>query len=271
MATVPQSMNCYFRSLQMKYNNPLPRLNLTSPYPTNTKAELDMRRKAQVLKHQGPQKSNQINSLTKKQKFAQVVRGFNPVQKAISTKRYTLEQLSYCDSSNNKTISSSSDVPGKPILLYMDRSIPLYNYANEYRTYSNQPRPADEALPWRFFVNEQAKSSVTTGGIHEINIGTLQILKDIPSEIAIFSINIPGVYTPADISGKVELIVRYANQEIQYIDRNFTYVVISSNIYISNIQLYTVEGYFLEFFVKIKNANTSFRFNVDHINIIQQK
>ena len=251
------SANCYFRSLRMTYTNPPPRLNLTSPYPANTKEELDMRRKAEVLKHQGPQKSTQMNTLTKNQKFAQVVRGYNPVQKALRTNRYTLEQMAYCDSSNNRTLSSSSDVPGKPVLLYMDRSIPLYNYVNEYRTYSNQPKPVGEALPWRFFANEEATSIVSDV---ETNIGVLEILKDIPSDVSAFTINIPG--TNLSSNDVILLKVKFANQEIADINQpsmkpTFTYVITPYNIYISNIQLYTIDGYFYEFFVELVRSSQS--------------
>lgn len=256
-----RDMNCYFRSLRMTYNNPLPRLNPTSPYPANTKEELDMRRKAEVLKHQGPQKSTQMNTLTKKQKFAQVIRGYNPEQKAMSSNGFTLEQLNFCDSKSNQTLSSSSDVPGKPIFLYMDKSIPLYKYANEYRTYSDLPRPISENLPWRFFANDQA-TFIEEGT--EINIGTLEILKDVTSDVTTFSINIPGV----GISGNEELIIRYANQEISYIN-NFTYVFAldNTNIHISNINLYTVNGYFYDFFLKKRIGSA--QISGDYITLTQ--
>ena len=235
----------------MKTRHPpptLPRLNLTSPYDTAnngsrnyTKDELDMRRKAEVLKHQGPQKSTQMNTLTKKQKFAQIVRGYNPAQKALKSKRYTPEQISFCNSSNNRTLSSSSDVPGIPILLYMDPAIPLYNYSNEHKTYSDLPRPNGEILPWRFFANDQA----TSIGVAETNIGTLEILKDIASEVTTFSIDIPVATLPSEIL----LTIKYAGQVISYINPDFSFTYSPSNIKISNIQLYTVDGYFYEFFV----------------------
>jgi len=259
------SSTCYLRSMQMTYNNTLPRVTLISPYPKNTKEELDMRRKAEVLKHQGPQRSTQMNTLTKKQKFAQTVRGYNPLQKALKSKRYTLEQITYCDSSNNKTLSSSSDVPGIPVLLYMDRSIPLYNYANGYKMYNDMPTPG-EVLPWRFFTNEQA----TSFGATETNIGTLKILKDITSEISTFSINIPVSTTSANISGNVELIVKYANQVISYINPHFTYVTTSSNIHISNITLYTVDEYFYDFFLKIETTPSVELSTGDYITLTQE-
>lgn len=240
-----QSVNCIFRQLQIKYNNPLPRLVLTSPYAVNTKEELDMRRKAEVLKHQGPQKSTQMNTLTKKQKFAQIIRGYNPTQKAMRSNRYSLAQISYCDSSNNRTSTSSSDVPGKPMLLYMDQSIPLYNYANEYRTYSDLPRPIGEEFPWRFFANDQA----TTMGVAETNIGTLQILRLIETDRYNFSIDIP-VNTSVSV---LRLVVKYAGQEISYITPpHYTYT--SLNVRISDIILYTVDGFFYDFFVTVVNT-----------------
>jgi len=52
---------CNLRKLRMQFNVPPTRLRILSPYSNGfTKHEIDMRRKAEILKHQGPQKSTQM-------------------------------------------------------------------------------------------------------------------------------------------------------------------------------------------------------------------
>ena len=121
------------RRLRMLFNVPLPRYNPISPYKGTSfsKFDLDMRRKAEILKHTGPQKSTQVNKLTKAQQYAQLVSGNSPTQKLLDPHTGQLKQIqqSFCDSSLNFTLTSSSDVPGPIVSLYLDKNIPLYNYA----------------------------------------------------------------------------------------------------------------------------------------------
>lgn len=129
MTTTP---SCQERRNRMLYNVPMPRNETISPYINSnlTKHDLDMRRKAEILKYSGPQNSNYVKNLTKSEKFAQLVRGNSPTQKML-TKTIPL----FCDSSMNLYLTSSSDVPGPIIPLYLDNNIPLYNFAKPNKVF----------------------------------------------------------------------------------------------------------------------------------------
>jgi hypothetical protein len=113
------------------------RYNPVSPYPNYTQAQLDMRRKAEILQYN--KNSTQTGKITKSQKWARIVNG--PFQR----KTYTTFLL---DSSKNRidlkvynttsctedkylpTLSSACDVPGPITILQYNPNIPLYNYAD---------------------------------------------------------------------------------------------------------------------------------------------
>ena len=67
---------CQQRSKQLLFNNPLPRYTPISPYNGEfTKFQLDMRRKAEVLKYNNNASSTKTNNLTKAEKWSQIARG----------------------------------------------------------------------------------------------------------------------------------------------------------------------------------------------------
>ena len=57
------------------FNVAPPRAETVSPYDKNTKAQLDMRRKAEILKHSNNRQNTKTNNLTKKQHWAMLARG----------------------------------------------------------------------------------------------------------------------------------------------------------------------------------------------------
>jgi hypothetical protein len=70
------SVLCDQRKKQMLFNNPQTRYTPVSPYNSNyTKFQLDMRRKAEILKYNNTTSSTKTNNLTKAQKFAQLING----------------------------------------------------------------------------------------------------------------------------------------------------------------------------------------------------
>jgi hypothetical protein len=77
-----------------------------------TPRDLDMRRKAEILKYVKPNNGN-----VSKNKYAQL---------ATSTKKNRNKVI--CPNDNTPKPTSSSDVPGKIINLYEDPNVPLYNY-----------------------------------------------------------------------------------------------------------------------------------------------
>ena len=95
------------------------RFNISCPYVKDsngnliyTPRELDMRRKAEILKYVKPNNGN-----VRKNKFSQLVMLSNKNKNKIK-----------CPDDNRPKPTSSSDVPGKIINLYEDPNVPLYNY-----------------------------------------------------------------------------------------------------------------------------------------------
>jgi hypothetical protein len=251
---------CKQRKLRLQYNVPITRFTKVSPYSLGfTKHDLDMRRKAEVLKHSGPQKSTQANKLTKAQKFAQTVRGYSPQQKNLDpfTGKFKEADLAFCESSLNRVLTSSSDVPGPITSLYLDPSIPLYNYAPPDRTFSENVK--ENELPFRFFVNSENSSFLP--GISQ-NIGALEILDKIPNSSTVFELVVP--YTQGTIINNPVLYVTYSGSPI--LINNYTYdYTQEGTLLIKNITLYTTAGYFFEFALQFNDE--SITINTEGITI----
>jgi hypothetical protein len=80
---------------------------------TYTQEQLNMRRKAEILNYN--QQSSQTNNPTKSQKWS-----------AINNRK---SRVKVCANNPYKPTSTSScDVPGPPMLLFLDPNVPLYNY-----------------------------------------------------------------------------------------------------------------------------------------------
>jgi len=108
----------------MLFNIPPSRNELQpSPYisvagePSFTKDQLDMRRKAEILKYKGNKSSGQTNNPTRKEKFAQISRA-----------RYEGNVLFCPQDISIPTLTSASGVPGPIVYLVNDNKVPLYNY-----------------------------------------------------------------------------------------------------------------------------------------------
>lgn len=140
---------CAQRRLKMLFPTPPIRYDPTSPYPNFTQSQLDMRRKAEILQYAGNKTNTKTNSITKAQRYAQIISG-----KYQSKSYVTVYDLSYSIRDNNyyynripadincpaddmlPTPTSSSGVPGPIINLVRDTSVPLYNYATNNISYS---------------------------------------------------------------------------------------------------------------------------------------
>ena len=114
-------------------NSPYDKINPNTNLPY-TKFDLDMRRKAEILKYSSSRMSTQTNNLTKAEKFAQAVNGyyqqrtFSQAYLAANTQNNVVE---ICPPGVIvKTPTSASDVPGPIMMLYDDPTIPLYNLIN---------------------------------------------------------------------------------------------------------------------------------------------
>ncbi len=89
-----------------------------NPYENGyTQQELDMRRKAEILKYSNASSSGKTNNDTKAQSYARASRSRQCVQ--------TVQGPS-C------SLSTNSGIPGPAFLMCYDPSIPLYNYTKKY-------------------------------------------------------------------------------------------------------------------------------------------
>lgn len=135
------SVICDQRMRRLVNNVPPVRFELVSPYTSGryTQRDLDMRRKAEILQYSSSKMSTQTNSLTKKQKWALIARGNFPTPPTTYQPDPVSGDLvpsTNCPADDMLLVpTSSSDVPGKPINLYLDKSVPLYNYGSPQRSY----------------------------------------------------------------------------------------------------------------------------------------
>jgi hypothetical protein len=127
--------------------SPGPRYNPVSPYPNYTQAQLDMRRKAEILQYK--KNSTQTTQLTKSQRFASVVNGSYQVN---SNKVCNKDLL-------QPTPTSASGIPGPLMILRYDPTVPLYNYQTKQNTSAFvDVQPPD----WQVSVASNSNSISTT-------------------------------------------------------------------------------------------------------------
>tara|TARA_B100000902_G_C27298765_1_gene911590 strand:- start:1172 stop:2089 length:918 start_codon:yes stop_codon:yes gene_type:complete len=101
----------------------------TPDYTQHSVEELNMRRKAEILKYD----RNETSRLTKKEKWAMIAKGKYNKKKGWYANLNTLtstDGLSFsCNGSTTKCgLTSKSDVPGKIQTLCLDEDVPLYMY-----------------------------------------------------------------------------------------------------------------------------------------------
>ena len=120
------------------FHTPPPRYTPASPYDGRvTQQQLDMRRKVEILKYKNNQQNTKTNDLTQKQLWALLARGkssqINLEQyndPALITANNGVSMRTCTSNETKRTWSSACDVPGPPIELYYDPTVPLYNYLN---------------------------------------------------------------------------------------------------------------------------------------------
>jgi len=148
---------CQQKKKKIIYNIPPTRQEIvSSPYEIGfTKTQLDMRRKVEILKYSSNLQSTQTNNLTKKEKFALLMKG-------------NYRQLPNLNNTclNDDLIptpTSSSDIPGPIINIYYDKDVPLYNFMNDIntRSYSSIQKDIDE--PWSIYDNSNVTYNTNNG------------------------------------------------------------------------------------------------------------
>ena len=235
---------CKQRALSQLNNVPLTRFTPINPYQTTsyTKSQLDMRRKVEILKYSANKSSSQTNNLTKKEKFALLVKGgLSRTQSNIQSNAVN------CEADNQiLTPTTSSNIPGPVMYLYEDPAIPLYNYSDyNVRNYpSYVPNNED---PWQFVV--KSNTLVYNNESKGINIYYLIISNTInqpkynytvvmPVGLAVVG-SIPTSYIPpTGFTGEIDIAL-YSVQLKAYYNGNLakTITLQSSDLSMCNITL----------------------------------
>jgi hypothetical protein len=123
------------RRLAQLSNIPQIRFTLNSPYVGYRYSEYDlnMRRKAEILKYAPNNSASQTNKLTKKQQWTQLV---NAPSKSVPVNSADLAVLVCPSDRMIPTPTWKCDVPGPMINLYNDETVPLYSFGtSSERTY----------------------------------------------------------------------------------------------------------------------------------------
>lgn len=112
-----------YKLYQIHLKHP-PRYDIVSPYVAKsdtdanllfTKEQLDMRRKVEILKYPGNQQNSKSNNPTKNNIWS-FLNSQGSRSKVCRNNPYL------------KTSTTACDVPGRPIELFLDPTVPLYNY-----------------------------------------------------------------------------------------------------------------------------------------------
>lgn len=232
------------------YNIPPLRLNIISPYPFHSRQQLDMRRKVEILKYSNSQQNTKTNNFTKKQHFANLVKNVGINSTKIS--QYSINQQSNitCQSDKYKPTSTSAcDVPGTPMILQYDPSVPLYNYGNYKNNRSSAIiNPALDVLYNSYtqnivnFINgnfyslipdEIIQSDVNANYTYTGTLGELIIRSNLTQNTYNFNISTPiAVWFNSSIRS-MQNIDGYSNDKVSFTDEN----EVSLIIHIKSIQL----------------------------------
>tara|TARA_B110000285_G_scaffold65155_1_gene74867 strand:- start:1524 stop:2558 length:1035 start_codon:yes stop_codon:yes gene_type:complete len=286
MATTNVSLDdvCQQRKKQFLFAVPPPRNTILdkSPYLKGyTSEQLNMRRKAEILKYAGNKQSTKQNSFTKKELYKNAMMGNN---------RRSSRVLDCPNTGIIYTKSGASGVPGPSVDLYMDESVPLYNYETGTEPKGiTQPVTTDKwtfiAIDDNVFFNDDEEKLVTSLNITDIiDLPSYTYRMSIPVGFTITGKKTNSVDTvyeynnlsiTLDNTTPFEFVVKYNNGYVQNVTHIVDYAYDTSNLKsftfdisnnadsfnatlyagvlnISNINLYTEPGYVYDFYVKPK-------------------
>lgn len=183
----------------VRYDN-LAKNPYQTPSPSGllyTKFDLDMRRKAEILKYSSNRMGTQTNNLTRAQIYAQSATTGRYQQRTYS-QQFINENtqngiLVVCPSGTIiKTPSSASGVPGPPIMLYDDETVPLYNFTNAnagaYGIINQATNPY--TTPWDFTNILNILAPYISGSVIYTTITSLYIIS-VDSPYYIFAVSVP--------------------------------------------------------------------------------
>lgn len=228
------------------YNIPPPRINIVSPYPLFSPFQLNMRRKAEILKYNSSQQNTKSNNPTKKQKFASLVKGFNSLSQQQANQTYT---NLVCDADVIKpTLSTACNIPGPPIILQYDPNVPLYNYGNykENRPYATTNKVTNViynayTLNVIEYINNVSSLTLTSDVINTAsytytgNLGTILIGDNLKDTTYSFSISTP-------IAVWFYCIPNIEYQSNNNISLNITITSITANVYYNDVFITSINS-----------------------------
>jgi hypothetical protein len=170
------------------------RFNPVSPYSQYTQDQLAMRRKAEILQYNANKQNTKQNGTTKKQAFSYLAN--NP---HISSSTNSITTRKVCDQNLIYVPTSSSNVPGPIEYLYMDPSIPLYNY-NDTRNYNLYIQT--DTRQWNIFTYTDVETSAT----NDKTVMSIYVRNGIENNYTTFSLVEPVSIT---VSGSNNTITDY--------------------------------------------------------------
>jgi hypothetical protein len=177
------------------HNVPLPRVSIddSNPYKTGgyTQAQLDMRRKVEILKYNANKSSSQTNMLTRKERYALAMRGGFRTPSA--QPQIPAEADANCPDDYVLTPTTACNIPGPVIYLREDPAVPLYNYSiTNTRTYPDYVPPDNRQ--WRIV----AATDASFIPLREDILFTLLIYREIENNFTTYDITFP---VGLDVSG----------------------------------------------------------------------
>jgi len=189
---------------------------VNNPYLLSyTQSQLDMRRKAEILKYTAANTNTKTNNLTRSERWAQIVNGSSKqrnlsssfIQSNIISQTSNSITVQTCPSGSIITTPSyASGIPGPITNLSLDTTVPLYNYATGQNPYAiiNQQQSTvpfiydsglDKLDQLLTFINYIPQNTVTLTSIYIQNIIT-------PTYS--FTIQFPiSMYIRADVSNTI--------------------------------------------------------------------
>jgi hypothetical protein len=187
MSTPDIDILCNQRATWLANRTPQVRFELISPYEgtTFTQKQLNMRRKAEILKYSGPRSANQSNKMTKKLNLAYALSGRTRIS---STQIDACGNFLNCaDQQGVPMPTSNSGIPGPVEYIYLDSAVPLYNYVTGNRAY-----PSDQILEGEFW-SAEANADRLVPYNTETSIFALHIKDNIDSPNYRYSFGTPVV------------------------------------------------------------------------------
>jgi hypothetical protein len=246
---------------------PPSRYNPKSPYPGIRQNDLDMRRKAEILKYK--KNSTQGNQITKAQQYASIMNGsFQGNTKTIVDStgafKYIANTVAVCpNDAFIPTLTTSCNVPGPPTYLYLNPNIPLYNYIPDPNAYSILQPPIPQ--PFQYFTSN---SILSLNGSNSTFV-TVAIVNT-NGDFTTFNLSVPvSIYVSGQILPDYLTTLRQLNGTINILDIHFSVNYLDSGIQTNPVYLTNFTSSSINFNTETTSDKTTFngRIYIGNINI----